>query len=307
MVFSHRRPRQVERLIRRVLDLSPAAQVLLHHDAHLEPMTWTEPPGPRVHAIERPVHIQWGGFTQLQARLRVLRHLDRHFAYDWAVTVSGQDYPVTDLSAWEVQTAAGDHDYILAADQVAFDGGLPRRRLAQDEAYLRYAYRWTDLAGVGKYAVPVANRLARLVGRDPVMVSRPFRGSTKVGFARRTIFDEHWRCYKGSTEMALSAPTVRRVLDVLARRPELERYYSTTLFPAESLLHTVLYNQTDLQPLPKPLSFTIWEGGQTAHPHVIGVDDVSTVVSSTSAFARKFDVDVDDAVFDAVDKATQPA
>jgi hypothetical protein len=305
MVFSHRRPLQVERLIDRILELSPQAQVVLHHDEHLVPMTWTRPPGPRVHVIDHPTHIHWGGISQLRARLRVLRHIHEHIPFDWTVTISGQDYPVRHLSAWEAEVAGGGHDFILGARPVPFGPGPRRRVLAEDESYLRYAYRWTPLHPVEKYAVPVANRVARLFGADPVMVTRPFRESAVLGVIRRPIFDEHWHCYKGPTEMALSAAAVTRVVDVLTARPEIERYYATTLFPAESCLHTVLFNQPDLRALHQPVSYKLWEGGQAAHPQMIdGIDGVERAVASGSAFARKFDIDTDEAVFDAADKAT---
>jgi hypothetical protein len=171
----------------------------------------------------------------------------------------------------------------------------------EDESYARYAYRWMPLAWWARFVAPVANRIARVAGAGPVMVTRPFRGYPRLGTARRSIFSENWRCYKGHFWMALSRKAVDRVLTVLHERPEVERYYSTTLHPDESLVHTILLNDPELRALDEQVCFTIWRGGNSAHPNVIRLDDVDAVLASGAPFARKFDSGVDEAALDAVD------
>jgi hypothetical protein len=124
-----------------------------------------------------------------------------------------------------------------------------------------------------------------------------------LGLARRTIFSPDWRCYKGMVSMALSARALGRVQSVLAARPEIERYYATTLFPAESLLPTVLSNEHDLRAHQGHVSFTIWEGESSPHPIEIGPPEIEAAISSGAPFARKLDIDTGVAPFDALDAA----
>jgi len=248
--------------------------------------------------------MDWGAFSMVAATVKVLEHLDRHLPYDWCALLSGQDYPVTDLALWEKALAAGGHDYLLAATEVNFDPGLPRRVLARDEYYVRYAYRWRPLGRVPRRAVPVANLLARVMGADPVALTRPFKGQPRLGTARKTPFDDDWRCYKGSQWMALSATAVRSTLAVIDSRPELASYFATTLVPDESFLQSILGNQSDLRRRDERLSFTMWAGAGAAHPKLLRSSDVDAVIASGCAFARKFDTDVDDTVLDALDRAT---
>src|SRR5271154_2014255 len=111
-VFSHQRPAQVERLVQRILALSPEAAVVLHHDPRREPMVWTRPPDPRVHIVE-PQPMDWGGFTMVAATAHVLAYIEKELDYDYCALVSGQDYPVTDLASWQNDLAGGGVDYLL--------------------------------------------------------------------------------------------------------------------------------------------------------------------------------------------------
>ena len=302
LVFSHRRPAQVERLLRRILELSPDSAVILHHDGHVEPMQWTDPPDSRIHVFDAQPII-WGEYSQVTARLQVLRYLHDHVPHDWSVTISGQDYPVRDLSQWQAHVSVKDLDYILDARPVNFGPGAPRRVLMQDECFARYAFRWSPLGPTAKHILPTVNRVARVFNVDPVMVKRSFKGTPWLGLARRTIFSPDWRCYKGMVSMALSAKALARVQSVLAARPEIERYYSTTLFPAESLLPTVLSNEHDLRGRQGHVSFTIWEAESSPHPVEIGPAEIDAALSSGAPFARKLDIDTGAAAFDALDAA----
>jgi hypothetical protein len=302
VVFSHQRPVQVERLVRRILALSPAGQVVLHHDGRTEPMAWSEPPGPRVHVIE-PKPMDWGGFTMVAATATALDYLEHHLPYDWCVVLSGQDYPVTDLAAWEDELSGSGAHYLLAAQKVNVDSQVPRRTLVKDEYYVRYAYRWRPLGRFPTVAVAVVNRLAAVVGAGPLLITRPFKGHQKLGRATKTPFDDGWGCFKGSQWMAMSASAVHRILETMDRRPELARYYRTTLVPDESFFQSILCNEADLLARNHRLTYTVWAGSGSAHPKVLRLDDVAGAFDSGCAFARKFDMAVDAEALDFIDRS----
>jgi len=266
-------------------------------------MVWTRPPGPRVHIIE-PQPMDWGAFSMVAATAKAFEHIESGPDYDWCAVISGQDYPVTHLGSWEERLTDSGDDYLLSAKEVDFDPSLPRRVLARDEYYVRYAFRWRPLGRIPSRLVPVANGVARLVGADPVALTRPFMGRQRLGTIRRTPFGDGWRCYKGSQWMALSRRAVRGVLDVMDRRPDLARYYATTLVPDESFFQTILRNQGDLRGCDARLSFTLWSGSGAAHPKVLRSTDVAAAVASGCAFARKLDAGIDVSALDALDRAT---
>ncbi|HVC69134.1 MAG TPA: beta-1,6-N-acetylglucosaminyltransferase [Acidimicrobiales bacterium] len=300
VIFSHRRPVQVERLVARILALSPSGQVVLHHDPRVEPMTWKEPPGARVHMVE-PRPMDWGGFTMVAATARVLEHVEETFDYDWCAVISGQDYPARNLATWEQELARGGSDYLLSAQEVNFDPRRRRRQLVEDEYYVRYAYRWRPLGRTPKAVVPIANRLANLVGAGPVLLTRPFKGRHRLGVARSTPFGPDWRCFKGSQWMAMSRAAVRHILEVMDSRRDLARYYATTLVPDESFLQSILGNAGHLRRCDQRLTFTLWAGSGAAHPNTLTSTEVPAALASGCAFARKLDIDVDPAALDALD------
>jgi hypothetical protein len=100
---------------------------------------------------------------------------------------------------------------------------------------------------------------------------------------------------------------VKRILDVMAARPDLARYYASTLVPDESFLQTILGNQTDLRVAEQRLSFTRWAGSGAAHPKILRSEDIAAALDSGCAFARKFDIDIDATALDALDRATRAA
>lgn len=299
-IFSHQRPAQVERLVHRILALSPDATVVLHHDPRQEPMTWTTPPGPRLQLVD-PQPMDWGGFTMVAAMIHVLGHLEVRGDYDYCALVSGQDYPVTDLARWEADVAGEGADYLLAPEEVPFVGR--RRDLVADEYYVRYAYRWRRLGPIPIALVAAVNRMAGLAGAGPVLVTRPFKGRRKLGIARRTPFTHGWRCFKGSQWMALSRRSVVHILGEMAARPELAEFYRLTLVPDESFLQTILGNDEALRGRAQRLTFTRWARSGAAHPQVLRSADVDDAVASGCAFARKFDTAIDGGALDLIDRA----
>ena len=303
VIFSHRRPAQVERLVSRILALSPDGQVVLHHDGRRQPMVWSEPPGPRVHIVE-PEPMDWGGFTMVTSTARMLEYVEEMLEYDWCAVISGQDYPARNLAAWEEELAASGADYILSAQEVNFDPRCRRRDLVEDEYYVRYAYRWRRLGRIPPQVVPVANRVAGLFGVGPVLLTRAFKGYHRLGVARSMPFGEDWRFFKGSQWMAMSKAAVRHILQVMDSRPELARYYATTLVPDESFFQSILRNAESLQQCDQRLTFIVWTGSRSAHPKVLGSADVPAALVSGSAFVRKLDIDVDPAALDALDRGT---
>ena len=142
------------------------------------------------------------------------------------------------------------------------------------------------------------------MGADPVLLTRPFKGHPRLGLARKTPFGGDWRCFKGSQWMAMSMTAVKRIGEVMDTRPELALYYAATLVPDESFFQTILRNQADLRVTAERLSFTMWAGSGAAHPMLLRSAQVPAALASGCAFARKFDIAVDDAALDALDLAT---
>src|SRR5665213_2369863 len=105
LVLSHHRPEQVEALAERILDLSPAGQVVVHHDASAPMAPWNGSPPPRVHLLPR-TRVLWGDWSMVETSLRLLRFASEELDADWCSFLSGEDRPVVNLARWERAVAS---------------------------------------------------------------------------------------------------------------------------------------------------------------------------------------------------------
>jgi hypothetical protein len=110
VVFSHRAPDQVLRLLHTLRAGSPAARLISHHDGSLE-----VPPG--VEQVFPPTHVTWGGPKQLEMLLRGLRHALAG-EFDWLVLLSGQDYPLRTLERIERDSSTAGSTATFAAERL---------------------------------------------------------------------------------------------------------------------------------------------------------------------------------------------
>ncbi len=117
LILSHKDPAQVEALARRILGLSHTAQVVIHHDLKASPLPWDGRPPARVHFVDRTT-VEWGGWSIVEATLRLIRYAHEHLHSDWMVIVSGEHWPVTDLGLWEATVLASGVDALMPAERL---------------------------------------------------------------------------------------------------------------------------------------------------------------------------------------------
>ena len=114
LLLSHNNPRQVEALARRILDLSPHAQIVVHHDSRAADPPWGGRPSAPIHLVERG-RVSWGDWSMIEATLRMLRYAVDQLDADWFVLVSGEHRPAVDLRQWEMTAAESGNDALLGA------------------------------------------------------------------------------------------------------------------------------------------------------------------------------------------------
>jgi len=271
LVFSHRHPEQVLRLLRTLREGSPGAVLLSHHDG--------PPLEARALRVERvPASpVTWGGASQLLMLLRGLQQaLTRDF--DWLVVLSGQDYPLRPLAAIERDLARSGVDGFVEGIEVPPPPG--------DEFSRRYFYRYRRVVEPG--------RLARrgLRAAAPHLLVRDMPAGVLLG---RRVTPPLLPVRRGSDWLSLS----RRAVETVAGAPrEVIEHFRRTILPTEALPHTVLYASG------LPLSgdtrrYTRWDAG-APHPHLLGMDDLDAMLGSGLDFARKFPPG--DAVLDELDR-----
>jgi Core-2/I-Branching enzyme len=286
IVLAHKLPGQFARLVTRLHH--PGDLVLAHIDAKSDQAPFEKAladagmTGPGVELSTARVPVHWGGLGETQAALAAIRRALTVPTWSHVVLLSGQDYPIK--PADEISgflTGHPDTSFLFSsaghdpwpADQREgnqtwyWDGDL--RRLT-----LRY-YR------VGRYPVPLPGRWQWGIPR----AARPPAGL---------------RPRQGSAWWALHRPAAQWVLDFGDRHPEVGRFFSRVLIPAENYFQMLLdaspYRDALVQ---DDLHFQSWDRW---HPRVLGQADLPALLASPKLFARKFDEDQDRAVLDELDR-----
>ena len=291
-VISHREPQQVLRLVRALRE-GPASQVAVRHD----------PRGPRLGAdeiraagalpLEDDIVFEWGGFTQLELLLSVVKRLVRELDPDWVLILSGQDYPVRPLSEVEAFLAETEHDALLGdAWEVPADHlpGPP-----QDEFFQRYLYRHRSVPKRTP-SPPGALRPLAYLRRNPGGM-QPQLGLR----ALRTPFDESFRPFVSADWVTLGRRALAAIERASGDRGLLD-YYRRVAVPSEGFFATVLLNDPELSVASHNRRYVHFESHRTPHPKTLGVADLPAIEATDALFARKFDPGVDARVLDVLDE-----
>jgi hypothetical protein len=292
VVLSHRDPEQVERLAGAIHALSPSADLIVSHDTAGSPAPVLVDDRDRV--VERSDGAAWGRFALVDAVLDVFRSLPS--TTEWAVVISGQDYPIVALEAWEDELRASGADALFfplpLSDRVRF--GRSRNGFGHNLA--RYHQRHFHFTG--NRAPAIVRKLRWRVQRAATHVQPILSywvlpdGSRTLGIRRfGTPFDGRFLCYKGTQWMAVSRRAVERVLAVDSEGT-LRRYYERTLIPDESYIHTIVGNDPELVVLGRSVSEASFVDHQP-NPAVVTPDDLERCLElaekSQAAFVRKVD------------------
>jgi hypothetical protein len=231
---------------------------------------------------------------------------------DWIVLISGQDYPIKPLAAWETTLLDGDHDAVMTAEPLVEGPSRITPRSNRERLALRYTHRWYWLPRLN-----VIPRLPRLVTETVrrfwfkcvyplqalvVLQQLPRDEGWVLGLRRRRMpWSRDTPAYKGSQWMAVSRRALETVIDgrdALRWRD----YFQRTLVPDEAYFQTILANARELRIGREPVSWLRWQTDETPHPNVIDEPALELAFHSGTPFARKFDASIAPGILDRIDR-----
>jgi hypothetical protein len=283
IVISHRNPEQVLRLVR-VLGEAPAARVLVRHDPRGEKLESADVEAAGGEPVEDRIESRWGSWGQLRLILSCLREATSRHDPDWALILSGQDYPLRPLTDIEADLDATAADALLGAVRRVEE----RRPAAEDdEFFLRCRYR--------HYARPrVIPALPRRI--RPLAYARdlpPLVGVRRIQPAPLTFF--------ASADWVTVGRAANRALLAASEDRRLMRHFRRVAVPSESFFASVLFADPSLIVERDNRRFASFAHG-SAHPDTLTSRDYDRLLSSGADFARKFDTDLDPHVLDLLDE-----
>lgn len=291
LLLTHKDPQQVEDLTRRLLDLSPGSQVVVHHDADSGDPPWRGHPSAPIHLVER-CRVSWGDWSMIEATLRLIRYAVDRLDADWFVLLSGEHRPAVVLPQWEASTAASGNDALLAAER------LPSRLRFGSTDFDRNQYLARSRLHWSLFDRPrndIAHRsmglLMKLSSRVRPVLSVEYihrREAWAIGRARRDRPVPGWTFYRGSQWFALNRRAAAAALTI---DPAVAEWFEHGWIPDETYLQTALRHVPGLVVADVPTTFVL-DTPEKPYPGwmQLSPEDLPAVRASGLPFARKVDL-----------------
>jgi hypothetical protein len=307
LVMSHKNPAQVEALAGRILELSPAGEVVIHHDAAAAEVPYGGAPPARIRMVA-PIRVLWGDWSVVEASLRLLRFATDEFDPDWFVFLSGEDRPVRDLAVWENELASSRSSGFVPARELTTRPAFGRRPSADDLNYVRYAHKWRPLRpahGAGRRLLHGLRFVSVYMQPLWKIEYSDRRDRWFLGVRRRSRLPRDWALYTGPQWMAIDRTAARALFDV---DESVTTWFRHTWIPDQGFFQTVLHNQSQLRLRPDLVTYVV--------PHTtakrqgwmtLTTADLDAVARSGAAFARKFDPGVDPEALPLIDASIDAA
>jgi len=294
-IQSHRCPAQVERLVRTLKAASPGSIVHVSHDRTGPPLDVSALRSlPEVAVVL--AHGGYGDWTHVQRWLDAAEWLvDAGIEVDWLVNLTGADYPLRPLGEIEAELAGSTDGFLQWYDALSATGNWDPRRSRS-----RYLYRHRRLAALSQRQRARLRPLQALNRGQPLIRVHVSYGLT-VGVRVRAPFAPGLRLYGGSAYASLSWRCVEYVRSMVRDRPRLVEHFRHTLSPEEAFLQTVLVNNGRFALVNDCKRYFDFTGSQFNHPKVLGLADLPQALASGAHFGRKFDLDRDPEIYDALD------
>lgn len=268
LILAHHLPDQIVRLVRRLH--TPSALFLVHISARADQAVYAAARS-RLAELENVVFIRrhrlyWGGFGHVRATIEGLDELyTRATHFDYAVLLTGQDYPIKPVSAIERTLAEGGGRSFMAYDRLP--GG------------------WAD--GMDRFTSWHERRIGVPRGWH---LKLPMGRQIPLGLVP----------YGGSSYWWLSRKAVDYVRGFIAEHPGFYRFFRHVDVPDEMIFHTILMNSPLRESIINDdLRHVDWT--RQPLPAILGVGDFDMLQRSPQLMARKFDSRVDAEILDMID------
>lgn len=264
LIAAHDRPAHLARLLKALEQ--PAVHVFLHIDSKSKLAPPNVEEHPNVTICEPAIAVHWGGFSQVEATLFLMRQATAKGDFNHFVLISGSDFPLRPMS--EIVEFFSDHPEAVFLHAEPMPGAhKPLSRVKyyhpqpSDPAHLRAWHRLKR-----RLLKPLARRdfAAALDGR---------------------------KLYGGTSWWAMPVEVVTYILQTFDNDPGLLEFFRSTHCPDEMVFQILVMNSPFAKSCRNTLSWADWSQGG-AHPAAVRMDHIPQLKDIGARreylFARKF-------------------
>jgi hypothetical protein len=244
----------------------------------------------RAHVVRRPVRVRWGDASFFEALLQSYEEALEMDTWDWAVTLSGQDFPLRPPWEHTERLASNPHDAWLDVKRVPLDGfdSRPDFGPSVTEVVRRHAFSYWFIQSDSVRRVPVRAKHAGILtyrkAADDILAFG-VRTSTATRLDRQ--FGEG--LHVGSSWMDLRRHIVEHVVRRIRAERPLRRFSRWTLFPEETVLPSLVM-ESALDPNPaNDNRYVYWREPESGRTAVITPARLQDAFKTGAFLGRKFD------------------
>lgn len=275
LIHVHRDPKQVERLVNRLLH--PDIDIYINVDAKANRVDFERAVSSKVVFIENSIDVTWGRFSQIQQILNSFQEIrDSKLEYSHVIFISGQDYPTKPIS-WIV-------DFL---------------KQNQGRSFIDYHLVSTKKNDLWRRIIHRRFEFWYFLPKSDIRSSDLVRKFCKfIGFKRKYPTPD---VYYGACWFTLTIDAVDYVLEYTRNNPFVIKFFQHTACADELFFQSILLNS----PLKDRMinchyRYIDWDKGGN-RPKDLTIDDYAKIKESDVWFARKINPEVDNSLADLLD------
>ena len=291
-ILSHLDFDPLQRLIGALNRTYGKAPIAIHHDFSQTDGDVSRLEGD-ISFVRPSLRTKWADISIVHASLSALRVLYQNNDPDWFTFLSATDYPTMPgpQVVKELQEGAFDlyMDYQLAERYPSWPSRPVKSRIASPKwrrnAYDRYIAK----------TIMFPPLIVKEDARRPILIRSEFLLRPFIPYS------QNWKCYAGDQWLIGNRKVARILLSETSISRRTLKHLSCRFAPDETFFQTVLANRTDMRICLNNKRYSDW-AGQDAHPKVLEIADLPSILESRCFFARKFSTKRPSRILDELDR-----
>ena len=284
ILLCHKNPKQINSLISKLLLID--SEIFIHFDKKSYALSSEIIENERVHILsfEESFSINWGGMGMIYATLQLMNKVlsaKENFEYIWLL--SGQDYMIT--SPQKI------YNFLKLNDKFNYIDIIEKN----DDKYNRYKklYELWYPTWINKN-----NFFVKIIKRLYMIITGGYYRTFNI-FVRKRNFNQDF--YFGSQWWTLTTNCCEYIVKYCKDNPEYIKYFKNTIIPDECFFQTIFMNSEFKNYRKENLTFVNWKENSRS-PSILKESDFELIErkSENFCFARKFDQDVDNRIFNKI-------
>lgn len=275
IIHAYKNPKQLKRLITSLSSLE--TYFFIHIDKKIDIAQFEkELSGTKNIFWVKREYSNWGTIATVKAVLNGIKQaLDLNLNLEYFYFLSGQDYPIKNIQTIEDFFNHNREKNFLTYSELPNkdwkNGGLHRFN------------RFHFIISKNRYIRRIVNTVNFFLPRRVMPYSlKPFGGDFYIGLSRKSA---------------------EYVMNFIDSHPKYIRFFKYSYIPEEMFFQTILLNNPSVaeKTESKTLTYADWSKPKGPYPAIIQSSDLDNLIKSDCLFARKFDIGVDESIFDLLD------